>query len=465
MVQEIATLKAALKTTEEKKEWAVQQAEKYLKAGVTLRKSNARYRTKIKRLERTLEHRDKLLKSRFRDDQIAALGRHSTRGLRWSSDSYKEGMVFKMKWGSQGYKDFIKRYPILPSARTLQERVQGMNFDSGLLEEVFTLLESEVPKMPDHHRHCAVFTDEMAIKEGEVWDPATRKFIGKCTFPPHQGLAKKALVVMLAGLTSRWKYAAAYYLTSSLGKERKKGDESNETGYALRDIIFDVIGRAEGIQLKVHVAINDMGPDNLALWKALGIKCTPSGEVQCWIPHPTRPKDKLWFMPDPIHLYKNILSMLGNNKVFTLSQDTVQEENLTVKEVRLQDLQDLVSFESEFELKVAYRLKKENLECKNQFKKMKVGTSRSVFNKRTQVGLEMQAAHCGKSNDATTFFVGLVNEWFDLVSNRGRQLALRKDNEEAYNKALGTLRKVIKVFMGMKIGKKGIWKPIQRGTH
>ena len=327
------------------------------------------------------------------------------------------------------------------------------------------MVECEMPKISEKDRRCAIFIDEMAIKEGEVWDASAKRFIGKTTFPPHQGLAKKALVIMIAHLATRYKYAVAYYFTSSSAKKRERdADLPNEVGEALRDIVLEVIRRGEGIGLLIDAVISDMGPDNQAMWKAFGIICKAwQNEVICSIPHPMRPSDKLWFMPDPMHLAKNVLSMLSSNKVVLLSDADVVEENLDDNEVNLEHLKDLVTYENAFELKVAFRLKEENLENLGHFKKMKVGTTRSVFNKRTEVALRMQASETGVRNSATTFFVSLVSEWFSTVSNRTLQMALGKRDPDEYNRRLDVLRKIIKVFRRMKIGEKGNRKPIQTG--
>jgi len=130
-----------------------------------------------------------------------------------------------------------------------------------------------------------------------------------------------------------------------------------------------------------------MGPDNQALWKAIGIVCNALGVVVSSIRHPVRSSDRLFVLPDSMHLAKNVLSMLSSNKIIRLSPDIVEGERLDEDEVRLQDLHDLLSFEKDFELKVAFRLRDDNLDGTNQFKKMKVGTTRAVFNKRTEVGL------------------------------------------------------------------------------
>jgi len=375
----------------------------------------------------------------------------------------KRGLVFKMKWGSRGYTDFVKEVPLFPSARTLQKAVQEMSFESAILRDVFNALSCElVPKMSHFERRCVVVIDEMAIREGEAMDPSTGKIIGQCTFPPHQGKARKALVVMLAGVSTRWKFPVAYYFTSS---KKGKKDPTNEVGRAMKSIVFEVIWNAEGVGLMVEAFVSDMGPDNLALWRELGVGCPAQGEVRCWIPHPCRPTEKLWILPDPVHLHKNIHTCLANNKVIYLPDNVVKEEGLSSPEVNIQELDQLVDFEEGHELKVAYRLNADRLHCKNQFEKMRVSTSASVFNKRTEAALRAKAAQEGKdpSTLSIAFFIMLITRWFDLSTNRSAKLALRKDNATAYEGALSHIRKMAYVFRYMKIGD-GKWRPVQTGV-
>jgi len=73
------------------------------------------------------------------------------------------------------------------------------------------MLQCEITKLKPQEKDCVIIMDEMAIKAEEVFDPSTKKFIGSCTFPTHSGIATKVLVILLAGLTTRWKYTVAYY--------------------------------------------------------------------------------------------------------------------------------------------------------------------------------------------------------------------------------------------------------------
>lgn len=63
----------------------------------------------------------------------------------------------------------------------------------------------------------------------------------------------------------------------------------------------------------------------------------------------------------------------------------------------------MLEFELQFEMKIAYRLKKTKLHCQNSYEKMKVGTARSVFNRRTEIALRKYAERTGKDTYRTTY--------------------------------------------------------------
>lgn len=426
---------------------------------------NAVYRNKVKRLTDSNIQRLVNLNSRLNKDQLSALCRKSPKGLKWSTETIRDALVFKMKMGTKAYSDFVKKIPIYPNARSLQRDVQHMDFECGILHDVLEAVKPDVQKMPPEHRRCVIGMDECAIEEAEVYDPGTKKMIGRATFGPHGGLAKKANTLVVGGTTRRYKFTGAYHFTSSLTEEEraKKEKNGNPVGEALKILVLALVLAVEGIGLFVDAIIHDMGPDNMALWRALGIECLSSlRTVHCSIPHPARPGDRLWFLPDTVHIFKNIATSLSSNTVFRLSDDIVAAEGLRCNEVKLEHLQQLLNFEGNFELKVAYQLKQDNLDCKKKFAKMRVSNPCAIFCRRTEAALRAKAALANDpSFDATIFFVWLVTTWFDLVSNRGGKLALRKSNPAVYEWALNHIKKTADVFKKMTIG--GQWKPIQKG--
>lgn len=116
------------------------------------------------------------LKSRLRADQIASLERKSNRGLKWTLKTIKDALEFKMKWGTTGYSNFVNYLPIFPSVRTLQKTVEHIQFESGILHEVFDILKQTIRGLSDNEKDCMIVADEMTIKAGLVLP--TKKIIG-----------------------------------------------------------------------------------------------------------------------------------------------------------------------------------------------------------------------------------------------------------------------------------------------
>ncbi|KAK3930608.1 Transposable element P transposase [Frankliniella fusca] len=408
--------------------------------------------------------RRKLKSPWLTERQMMAVLRNSNRGMQWKTPEIRDGLILKMKCGSKGYAAWVKQYPILPSLRSLQEAVQFIKIHGkGLEEDMFDILESIVPALADKERDCAVVLDEMDIQQGRVWDPSTGLVLGECTLPGHEGLAKKALVFILAGVSRRWKVAVAVFFTRQKGLNAKK--EENKTGEEYQKILDDIVLRAEKIGLKPCAILSDMGPDNLALWKAYGIDGT-RGYVHSTVESPTRAGEKIAVMPDPIHLLKNIKNQLENSKVFILPEDVVKEHNLPTNKVTYEHIENLYHYEKGKELKIAFRLKEWNVYCKSHFSKMNMGSTRGVMCHSTVTGLKhMGAVHADKSYYTTAWFVENINIFFELVTCRSRGLAISKHNCDAFDRVIGLFDLVERTFSGMCVGDKGEWKPCQRGMR
>ncbi|XP_077278932.1 uncharacterized protein LOC143906611 [Temnothorax americanus] len=429
----------------------------------TVKSIYEKYKCRLWRLEQK-NAKSLDLTSRLRADQIASLKRQSIRGrFNWSPETVKDALVFKMKWGTTNFCDFVNYLPIFPSVRTLQRTVEHIWFESGILDEVFDMLKCAVKNMSENERDCMIVADEMAIKAGLVFDPSTKKMIGNCTFPSHVGPAKKVLVIMCGGISRRWKVAVAYFFT---GKEGPKiMDKKSSSGSVFKDIILKVIDKCEKIGLKVHSITTDMGCENRAMWNMFGIGCTRESDAVVSIQHPVRAEDRFYFIPDPVHLFKNILTMLESNKIIYLPYDFLVSEKLTDPVVNIQHIDDVLEFELQFEIKIAYRLKKNKVHCRNSYEKMKVGTARSVFNRRTKIALRKYAERTGKDAYRTTAsFIRLVSHWFDIMSNRSSKLALGLLNKKAYEETMDHIKKTAYVFRFMIVGTDGHWKPCQTGV-
>lgn len=88
------------------------------------------------------------------ESQVTRLQRKSSRGMKWDIDAIREGLILRVKCGSSGYHEFVSRCPLYPSLRSLQQAVQCIRFDSGMLEDVFNMLDVLGRTMPDMQRDC-----------------------------------------------------------------------------------------------------------------------------------------------------------------------------------------------------------------------------------------------------------------------------------------------------------------------
>lgn len=93
---------------------------------------------KLQRLQKTFQ---KILNP----DQLKALERKSTRGCKWESNTIKKALRLRFSCGTTGYNELIHSngFP-LPSVRTLQLRLQHINFEPGVLSSVFSYLQAKV---------------------------------------------------------------------------------------------------------------------------------------------------------------------------------------------------------------------------------------------------------------------------------------------------------------------------------
>jgi len=99
---------------------------------------------------------------------------------------------------------------------------------------------------------CVLAVDEMGITPGERIDPSTQQPIGRVTLKTHRGIANKALVFILGGISTRWKQTVAYFFTNSRAEEETPEAVREEIAYIIREIIC----RAESIGLRVRSLCN-----------------------------------------------------------------------------------------------------------------------------------------------------------------------------------------------------------------
>ncbi|XP_062556289.1 uncharacterized protein LOC134221111 [Armigeres subalbatus] len=209
----------------------------------------------------------------------------------------------------------------------------------------------------------------MAIQPGNNFCSNLKKYVGNVTLPEHTGVATHVLVFMLTK-KKHWKQVIGYHLT---GDSIKSG--------CLKNIIFDLIRKAEEIGFRVHAAISDCGGNNKRLWNDVGIQHTQATVMSNKpIQHPCDENRKLEIMPDVVHVCKSMIQGWIANRTIQLPNDVVKRNDLSTPIAVINHLTDIVSFEGHCDLKMASGLTKDDVnstKALTNFEKMKVRNSQS----------------------------------------------------------------------------------------
>jgi len=169
-----------------------------------LRASNRVITRRYDSMKKHSENLKRTLSSTFHADQITAMSRRSTQGMKWEPETLKYALILKMKCGTAGYEEVRKKLPY-PCARTLTRKVADIKFESGILDEVFDMILAFKKNLTEEELECMLAMDEMSIDPSLVVDPSTKQVIGGVTLKSHEGTANKVLVFVLGGIATRWK--------------------------------------------------------------------------------------------------------------------------------------------------------------------------------------------------------------------------------------------------------------------
>ena len=375
------------------------------------------------------------------------------RGHIWSNATIQRALQLRFACSTRGYESLLSQGYPLPAMRTLSRRTEHIKFESGILFEVFQMLRLKVASMSPHDRFCSLTIDEMSITPGEKYDQRSDSIIGGVTLPQHEGNATKALVVMLGGVSTRWKQTCGYWFTSN-----------SCDGKVFYDLISEVIDEAHKIGLHVLSVTNDMGSSNLAMWKRFGVKVGKGSDWITQVPHPSLPNEDLFFIADDPHLVKNLKAALCNGHKFVIPGEFVLKHDLPSCEAKIDHIKQLLEFDSKHQLRLVPGLDLNDLDPAH-FQKMNVGKALRFISRATSAALIYLVEAHGFPDEfkTTAWFLETARKWFDLISSRTSQMALSKFSMEKYDESISLLQDVIELFLNIKIGDKGSWKPIQTG--
>ncbi|XP_077549557.1 uncharacterized protein LOC144162788 [Haemaphysalis longicornis] len=399
-------------------------------------------------------------------DQVLNVGHPDSRGNRWSDKTVQKALQVRLACGTRGYELLKDEVLPLPSERTLQRRIEDVKFEPGILNELLPALKAKLETMKPEERHCALLIDEMQLTAGLDFDPTVKKPIGLATAPlvkqgPEGELvyATHGLVVMLTGLSSRWKQVVAYHFT---------GDSID--GTFLKDVVFRVIEECEAAGCHVDAVISDMGSSNKALWKCCGIRATRVAEpvVSCRHPCAANTNRQLYFLADAPHVLKNIRGHLVRGQSIFLSKETVAKYKLPTREVSVEHIKLLAEEDAKRDLKLAPHLKAGYLDL-NHFEKMSVSSAVAVLNHSVGAAMRVLVKMGLLPLEAltTAWFVEQVFRWFTLMTSRYIGTAMSLFKETSHEDAVAFLQEFMEMFSGVSIRnekQKDCFKPVQTGV-
>ncbi|XP_077260888.1 uncharacterized protein LOC143896747 [Temnothorax americanus] len=106
----------------------------------------------------------------LRYDQIKLLCGYYKKVPVWCNETLQKAYRYKFAYGSSGYEEIARDLP-LPSLQTLRRRLQRLQFDSGILNEVFDFLAIKVSQFQSGlDKFCGIILDEMKITPGHTFD-------------------------------------------------------------------------------------------------------------------------------------------------------------------------------------------------------------------------------------------------------------------------------------------------------
>nr|XP_029717053.1 uncharacterized protein LOC109428116 [Aedes albopictus] len=362
------------------------------------------------------------LENTFNPDQVDILLYKRKQAKEWSDNTITESLKTKFVCGKQGYEHVRQKYP-LPTQRTLQKRMEDLNFDTGILDDVIELLKLKLNTMTPEDLDCGIVFDEMSIEEARSYSVADSKFFGDVTISGPAGTASHALVFMLVGVRSRWKQVVGYHFTGHTIFEE-----------ALKDIVFEIIEKVEAIGCKVCFITSDCGPSNKKLWNCLGLKFHKEEVLSSQpITHPFDDTRTIEVIPDVIHVFKSTVQGWIKNEVLFLPADVVESCGFVSNEVRISHLRDLVHFEHQNLLKVSYGLTTRDVEFgkkRSNFDAMKVINSHKYVNSNIAAALKVYINLENRPDVLpTAYFIEQLSTWFRLSKNRSFDSALNKGLE------------------------------------
>jgi len=325
----------------------------------------------------------------FRSQMYASCCKRA-HSMRWS-DNDKLLALSIYYHGPKAYR-FLSKIFRLPSIQSLRRWIRNLNMKPGFSTEISQILSKKFSRMTQLSKYCVLTFDEMSIKTAIRYDSASDCFVGMEDYGSvggrGKGLASQALV-MVHGLTHKWKQVLGYFLASGGTK-----------AVMLKNIVCSAIDMISDIGGTVVAITCDQGANNRALFSNLGITVEN--------PFFVHSSAKIFCFFDPPHLFKSV----RNN----LMKHDIQIRN---KVAKWQHICDFFDIDSKQPIRLCPKLTNKHFHLTN-FTKMKVSYACQVMSKSVAAAIMTHVSFKSLPPEATdtASFLETMDKLIDCFNSR-----------------------------------------------
>ncbi|KAI8424524.1 hypothetical protein MSG28_002983 [Choristoneura fumiferana] len=337
----------------------------------------------------------------------------------------------------------------LPHPNTLYQWYKSVEAKPGFTAETLERLKQ---KYTSDHKEiiCALLADEMSIRQQKIWCGGRYEGLidmGIDTPVENDEMANQAYVFLLVALDQSWKIPLAYFFIASLKAEMKA------------NLIRMALIKCQELGVKVVSLTFDGCKSNISSMKLLGCKIDDIDNLKTSFKHPSASHEVAVFL-DACHMVKLIRNLFESKKCIYDKDSKAIKWNL---------LCELNSLQQQNGLNLANKLTTRHIEFRNEIMKVKLATqllSRSVAK-------AIEFCDCSlnlptfKDSAATTKFIHIINDLFDVLNSRnfkqpGFKKPLEPKNAEKCFKFLEEAKAYLKSLTVHVIRKKTIKKKVEK---
>jgi len=323
---------------------------------------------------------------------------------------------------------------ILPSESSVRRWLKSILYVPGFVKEYLKQIKLKVSSMKESDKKCSILFDEVAIMKHIEYNKSLDLIEGfedmgvLGRFPKY---AKHALIIMVRGLYSNWKFPLCYFLTNNGVK-----------GKGLCVLIKSSIKEIVDIGLLTTALVCDQGTQNQKLFSLLGgIDSNPTTEIH---------DQKLHLIYDIPHLFKSVRNNL-----------LIGDIQINIKKIVLHDIVQTYEIDTK-NSKARSMCKISHIHLNpNLFQKMSCKLALQIFSNSVSSAIKT-SIHTGHVLDTADFLLEL-NNTFDACNsqnlcdknpNRRPMSSHNKHIFENTNKTISTFQNAKKIsYKNNKISK------------